>query len=123
VEVLREETEFIKSVIRPAVGRCYPSKANHENMSLYDLIAFAVLAHRRFDGIYKRVHRVMVEKLELFPYVRYNKVKGVESLHRYEELLFECLEFFKREGLMVMDSPPGDQETGQAWTTQETGIL
>ena len=57
-------------------------------MSLHDLMAFAVLAHRCFDGVYKRAHWVMVQDLNLFPQVRYNKV--VERLHRYEELLREC---------------------------------
>jgi hypothetical protein len=57
----------------------YPSKANHEKMSLYDLIAFAVMAHRHFGGVYKRAYRVLVEELTLFPKVRYNKV--VERLN------------------------------------------
>jgi hypothetical protein len=38
------------------VERHYPSKANHEKMSLHDLIVFAVLSHRHFDGVYKRAH-------------------------------------------------------------------
>ena len=61
-------------------------------MSLHDLMAFAVLAHRCFDGVYKRAHWVMVQDLNLFPQVRYNKV--VERLHRYEELLRECARAF-----------------------------
>ncbi|MGQ9680758.1 MAG: hypothetical protein ACUVV4_08360 [Candidatus Bathyarchaeia archaeon] len=47
---MTEEVGFIRSVISPVVDRHYPSKANHEKMSLYDLVAFAVLAHRHFDG-------------------------------------------------------------------------
>jgi hypothetical protein len=56
VKALRAEAEFIKSVISSAVERHYPSKANHEKMSLHDLIVFAVLSHRYFDGVYKRAH-------------------------------------------------------------------
>ena len=82
----------------------YPSKANHEKMSLQDLIAFAVLSHRHFDGVYKRAHRVIVQDLGLFPAVRYNKV--VERIHRYEDLLLECLGLFRQEGLRVVDSKP-----------------
>jgi len=98
------EVEFIRRVIHPAVERLYPSKANRERMSLYDLIAFAVMAHRHFDGVYKRAYRVLVEELTLFPKVRYNKV--VERLNRYEGLLMECQRLFRLEGLMVVDSKP-----------------
>lgn len=101
---MREEVDFIRSVISPVVERHYPSKANHEKMSLYDLIAFAVLAHRHFEGVYKRAYRVLIEDLGLFPAVRYNKV--VERLHRYEELLLGCLGLFELEGLRVVDSKP-----------------
>jgi hypothetical protein len=104
MKTLREEAEFIKTAISPAVEKHYPSKANHEKMSLHDLVAFAVLAHRHFDGVYKRAHRVMVQDLGLFPQVRYNKV--VERLHRYEDLLLECLSLFQQEGLRVVDSKP-----------------
>ncbi len=104
MRTLREEAEFIKTAISPAVEKHYPSKANHEKMSLHDLVAFAVLAHRHFDGVYRRAHRVLVQDLSLFPQVRYNKV--VERLHRYEELLLECLGLFQQEGLRVVDSKP-----------------
>jgi hypothetical protein len=73
-------------------------------MSLYDLIAFAVMAHRHFGGVYKRAYRILVEELMLFPKVRYNKV--VERLNRYEGLLIECQRLFRLEGLMVVDSKP-----------------
>lgn len=101
---MREEVDFIRSVIFPVVERHYPSKANHEKMSLYDLIAFSVLAHRHFGGVYKRAYRVLIEDLSLFPAVRYNKV--VERLHSYEELLLDCLGLFRLEGLRVVDSKP-----------------
>jgi hypothetical protein len=90
------------------VGKCYPSKACRERMSLYDLIAFAVMAHRYFGGIYKRAYRVLVEELMLFPRVRYNKV--VERLNRYEGLLIYCLGLFKLEGLRIVDSANRDEE-------------
>ena len=99
-----EEVDFIRSVISPVVKERYPSKANHEKMSLYDLIAFAVMAHRHFGGVYKRAYRILVEELTLFPKVRYNKV--VERLNRYEGLLIECQRLFRLEGLMVVDSKP-----------------
>ena len=99
-----EEIDFIRSVVSPVVEKHYPSKANHEKMSLYDLIAFGVMAHKHFDGVYKRAYRVLIEELKLFPKVRYNKV--VERLNRYEELLIDCLRLFKLEGLMIVDSKP-----------------
>jgi coproporphyrinogen III oxidase-like Fe-S oxidoreductase len=101
---LQGEIDFIKSVIYPVVEEHYPSKANHEKMSLYDLIAFGVMAHKHFDGVYKRAYRVLIEDLKLFPRVRYNKV--VERLNRYEELLIECLRLFKLKGLRIVDSKP-----------------
>lgn len=101
---MREEVDFIRSVISPVVESHYPSKANHEKMSLYDLVAFAVLAHRHFEGVYKRAYGVLIEDLGLFPAVRYNKV--VERLHRYEDLLLDCLNLFQQEGLRVVDSKP-----------------
>jgi hypothetical protein len=67
---LWEEVDFIRSVVLPVVKERCPSKANHEKMSLYDLIAFGVLAHRHFGGVYKRAYRVLVEEPMLFPKVR-----------------------------------------------------
>jgi hypothetical protein len=104
VGCLWEEVNFIRSVVSPVVEKHYPSRANHEKMSLYDLIAFGVMAHRHFDGVYKRAYRVLMEGLKLFPRVRYNKV--VERLNRYEGLLIDCLRLFKLEGLMIVDSKP-----------------
>jgi len=101
---LEEEINFIRSVITPIVEKHYPSKANHEKMSLYDLITFGVMAHKHFDGIYKKAYRVLIEDLKLFPKVRYNKV--VERLNRYEKLLIECLGLFKLEKLRIVDSKP-----------------
>jgi coproporphyrinogen III oxidase-like Fe-S oxidoreductase len=63
------EVNFIRSVVSPVVEKHYPSKANHEKMSLYDLIAFGVMAHKHFDGVYKRAYRVLIEGLKLFPKV------------------------------------------------------
>jgi len=47
------------------IEKHYPSKANDEKMSLYDLIAFGVMAHRHFGGVYKKAYRVLVEDLKL----------------------------------------------------------
>lgn len=93
-----EEAAFIRSVVSPVVEKHYPSKANHGKMSLFDLIAFGVMAHRHFGGAYKKAYRVLVEDLKLFPKVRYNKV--VEKLNRYEELLMGCLGLFKPYALI-----------------------
>jgi len=41
----------------------------HEGMSLYDLIAFGVMAYKHFDGVYKRAYRVLIEELKLLPKV------------------------------------------------------
>jgi len=68
----RVEAELVRGVIRPTVERYYPSRANNEKMSLYDLIAFAVLANRHFEGVYKRAYRVLIVELGLSPAVRYN---------------------------------------------------
>jgi len=48
----------------------FPSKANLEEMSLYDLIAFAVMAYRHFGGIYEKAYRVLVEDFMLFPRIK-----------------------------------------------------
>jgi hypothetical protein len=71
-------------------------------MSLYDLIAFAIMVHRHFGGIYKRAYRVLIEEIMLFPRVRYNKV--VKRLNRYGGLLIYCLGLFKLEGLRISQS-------------------
>jgi hypothetical protein len=73
-------------------------------MSLHDLIAFGVMAHIVFDGVYKKAYKLFIEELGFFPSVRYNKV--VERLNRYECLLIECLRLFKLEGQLIVDSKP-----------------
>ena len=78
------------------------SKANHEKMSLYDLITFAVLSHMHFEGVYKRAYRLFIEDLEIFPKVRYNKI--IKRLNRYEVLLLKCLELFELKELKIVDS-------------------
>lgn len=108
---LEEEINFIRSVITPIVEKHYPLKANHQKMSLYDLITFGIMAHKHFDGIYKKVYRVLIEDLKLFPKVRYNKV--VERLNRFEKLLIECLGLFKFENRGLRTNR--DKETLQAW--------
>jgi len=60
-----EEINFIRSVITLIVEKHYSSKANHEKMSLYDLITFGIMAHKHFDGIYKKAYRVLIEDLTL----------------------------------------------------------
>ncbi len=95
---------IVRRVVSPIVAEHYPSKANNEKMSLYDLIVFGVMAHIVFDGIYKKAYKLFIEELGFFPRVRYNKI--VERLNRYECLLIECLKIFKLEGQLVVDSKP-----------------
>jgi hypothetical protein len=73
-------------------------------MKLYDLISFAIIAHLRFDGVYKRAYRVLIEELHLFPKVKYNKI--LERLSRYENLLVECLELFELDNFQIVDLKP-----------------
>lgn len=97
----RIEAEIIKSLISHIVEEHYPSKSNHEKMTLYELIAFAILSHMRFEGIYKRAYKLFIEDLHIFPKVRYNKI--VERLNRYKVLLLKCLELFDLKGLKIVD--------------------
>jgi hypothetical protein len=96
-----EEVGFIGSVVSPAVEERYPSKANREVMSLYDLMAFAVMAHRHYE-VYKRAYSLFIEELELFAKMRYNKL--VEKLNRYGRLLLGCPKLFEFKGLNIVDS-------------------
>jgi hypothetical protein len=93
---------IVKRATSSIVDKYYPSKSNNEKMSLHDLIAFAIMAHIVFDGIYKKAYKLFIEELKIFPNVRYNKI--VERLNRYEKLLIECLKLFKLEGKIIVDS-------------------
>ena len=86
-----EEINTIKELIKPIVDEYYPSKANREVISLYDLITVGILAHLHFDGIIKRAYAHFVEDSKIFPQIRYNKL--IERLNRYEELLYRVLNF------------------------------
>ena len=88
-----EEINKIKSLIKPIVDEYYPSKANRETMSLYDLITFGILAHLCYNGIIKHAYNHFIEDLKLFPKIRYNKV--VERLNRYEKLLHRGLDYIR----------------------------
>ena len=54
-----KEIEMIKTLIKPIVEEYYPSKANREIITLYDLITLGVLAHLHFNGIIKHAYAVM----------------------------------------------------------------
>ena len=103
-----EEIERIRGVIKPIVEEYYPSKANREIITLYDLITLGVLAHLHFNGIIKHAYIHFIEDLKLFPRIRYNKL--MERLDRYEELLYEVLDFvFEKvsEGeIKIVDAKP-----------------
>jgi hypothetical protein len=101
---IKGQIKFIRRLILPIVQKHYPSKANREKMKLYDLITFAIMAHLRFDGVYKKAYRVLIEELHLFPEVKYNKI--LERLSRYENLLAECLELFELDNFQIVDSKP-----------------
>ena len=103
-----EEIERIKTLIKPIVEEYYPSKANREIITLYDLITLGVLAHIHFNGIIKHAYVHFIEDLKLFPRIRYNKL--IERLNRYEELLYKVLDFvFEKvsEGeIKIVDAKP-----------------
>ena len=103
-----EEIERIRGVIKPIVEEYYPSKANREIITLYDLITLGVLAHLHFNGIIKHAYVHFIEDLKLFPRIRYNKL--IERLNRYEELLYKVLDFvFEKvsEGeIKIVDAKP-----------------
>jgi CheY-like chemotaxis protein len=101
---IKGQIKFIRRLIFPVVQKHYPSKANREKMKLYDLITFAIMAHLRFDGVYKKAYRVLIEELHLYPEVKYNKI--LERLLRYENLLAECLELFELDNFQIVDSKP-----------------
>jgi len=69
-----EEINAIKELIKPIVDECYPSKANRETISLYDLIIIGILAHLHFNGVIKHAYIHFIEDLKLFPKIRYNKL-------------------------------------------------
>ena len=53
IEKYEKEINTIKELIKPAVDRHYPSKANKEVISLHDLITLGILAHLHFNGVIK----------------------------------------------------------------------
>jgi exonuclease VII small subunit len=105
-----EVIEVIRETIKDIVEEREPSKANHCKMSLLDLITFAILCHIYCGGVYKKAHAIFIEKMSLFPKVRYNKV--VERLNRYEDLLDEAQKIFVNTGvLMSINSDPVETKT------------
>ncbi|MCW3132485.1 MAG: hypothetical protein N2V73_07205 [Candidatus Methanospirare jalkutatii] len=67
-----KEINAIKELIKPIVDEYYPSKADRETISLYDLITVEILAHLHFKGIIKHAYIHFIE--ELFPRIHYNKL-------------------------------------------------
>lgn len=108
VDKYLEEINAIKELIKPIVDEYYPSKANRETISLYDLITVGILAHLHFNGVIKHAYVHFIEDLQLFPKIRYNKL--IERLNRYEELLYRVLDFvFEKvsEGdVKIVDAKP-----------------
>ena len=107
------EVDVIRGLIKPIVdeyypSKYYPSKANREVISLYDLITIGILAHLHFNGVIKHAYIHFVEDLKLFPKIRYNKL--IERLNRYEELLYRVLDFifekFSEGEIKVVDAKP-----------------
>ncbi len=103
-----EEINEIRGLIKPIVDEYYPSKANKEVVSMYDLITIRILAHLHFNGVIKHAYVHFIEDLKLFPRIRYNKL--IERLNRYEELLYGVLDFvFEKvsEGkIKIVDAKP-----------------
>ena len=107
VDKYLEEINEIRGLIKPIVDEYYPSKANREVISLYDLITVGILAHLHFNGVIKHAYVHFIEDLKLFR-IRYNKL--IERLNRYEELLYRVLNFvFEKvsEGkINIVDAKP-----------------
>jgi len=100
-----EEVGAIKGLIKPIVDEYYPSKANREVISLYDLITVGILAHLHFNGVIKHAYVYFIEDLKLFPRTRYNKL--IEGLDRYEELLYRDYVFEVAKGeIRIVDAKP-----------------
>ncbi len=103
-----EEINTIRELIKPIVDEYYPSKANREVISLYDLITVGVLAHLHFNGVIKHTYIHFIEDLKLFPKIRYNKL--IERLNRYEELLYRVLNFvfekLSKGEIKIVDAKP-----------------
>jgi len=72
-----EEINAIRGLIKPIVDEYYPSKANRDVISLYDLITVGILAHLHFKGVIKHAYFHFIEDLKLFPKIRYNKLRGL----------------------------------------------
>ena len=59
------EINIIKELIKPIIDEYYPSKANREVLSLYDLIIIGVLAHLHFNGVIKHACIHFIDDLEI----------------------------------------------------------
>ena len=88
----------IKRLIRIMRAKFYPIVAKYKSLyarreiiSLLDLIIFSVLCMIYFSGEYKKGYEFLVEDLELFPRIGYNKM--VERINRYGQFLFEIRKF------------------------------
>ena len=90
--------KIIKRLINPIIDEYYPSKANRETLSLYNVMAIRNLAYLHFDGVIKHAYNAnrrfvyakiedsehihFIDDLNIFPKIRYNKL--IERLNRYE---------------------------------------
>jgi len=115
------EVKRIREMIKPIV-EYYPSKASREVISLYDLIIVGILAHLHFNGIIKKAYVYFIEELKLFPKIkiRYNKL--IESLNRYEELLYKVLNYVLRGEIRIVDAKPIETKELVRFSRHKRGI-
>ena len=81
-----EEINAIRELIKPIVDEYYPSKANREVISLYDLITCSPALQRDYKARLRSLHR----RSPTFPE---NSIQQAKRLNRYEELLYRVLDF------------------------------
>ena len=65
VDKYHEEINEIREQIKPIVDEYYPSKANREVISMYDLITIGILAHMHFNGVIKHAYVYFIKGLKL----------------------------------------------------------
>jgi len=105
VDKYLEEINAIRELIKPIVDEYYPSKANRETISLYDLItdSCSPALQRSYKARLRSLHR----RSQTFPE---NSIQQAKRLNRYEELLYRVLNFvFEKvsEGeIKIVDAKP-----------------
>jgi len=76
VDKYLKEINTIRELIKPIVDEYYPSKANRETITLYDLITVGILAHLHFNRIIKHAYTHLIQNSSQ------NQSKLIERLNR-----------------------------------------